>query len=85
MTTQNRTPSETEGPNRQRRRHPDLPPEVLDRFEAATYANVGLTLLAEATASGAIRSLKVGRRRLYRISDLNLWLDAHAEGGPDAA
>ncbi len=83
MTNQNRAPSEQ--PNRQQRRRPDLPPEVLDRFGAAAYANVGLTLLAEATASGSIRSLKVGRRRLYRISDLNLWLDAHAEGGPDAA
>ncbi len=72
-------------PNRARRRHPELPAAVLDRFGTAAYLGLGLSTLAELTAAGAIPSLKIGRRRLYRVEDLDRWLAARVEGGPDVA
>ena len=67
------------------RRHPDLPAAVLDRRGTAAYLGLGLSTLAELTAAGAIPSLRIGRRRLYRIADLDTWLAARVEGDPDAA
>lgn len=58
-----------------------IPPAVLDRSEAATYTGVGLSLLAELTARGAIPSLKIAGRRLYRRESLDRWLEA-LEAGP---
>jgi excisionase family DNA binding protein len=56
-------------------------PAVLDRPEAAEYLRVGLSYLAELTASGEVPSLKLGRRRLYRRADLDRWLAMKVEGG----
>jgi excisionase family DNA binding protein len=65
-----------------RRNHDNhLPPVTLDRFGAAEYLGFGLTTLAELTAAGAIPSLRVGRRRLYRVADLDAWLAALVKGG----
>jgi excisionase family DNA binding protein len=72
-------------PNRRPRRHPDLPPAVLDRPGAANYLGLGLTTLAELTGTGAVPSFRVGRRRLYRLADLDAWLAARVGGGSGAA
>jgi excisionase family DNA binding protein len=62
------------------RRHSDLPPAVLDRHGAANYLSLGLTTLAELTATGSVPSLRVGRRRLYRVADLDAWLAEQVDG-----
>lgn len=49
-------------------------PALLSREEAASYLAIGLAFLAELTASGDVRSLKIGRRRLYRRNDLDDWV-----------
>jgi excisionase family DNA binding protein len=45
--------------------------------KAAFITGVGRTILYQAIATHDLRSLKVGKRRLIRIDDLNTWLDAH--------
>lgn len=45
--------------------------------EAARLAGLGRTTIFGALKSGALASLKVGRRRLIRIDVLEAWLDAH--------
>jgi excisionase family DNA binding protein len=55
-------------------------PEYLGRIEAARYIRCSLGWLAEKTASGEISSLKVGRKRLYRKTDLDAWLGRHVGG-----
>lgn len=52
--------------------------------EAARIAGVGRTKLYEALGSGALRSLRIGRRRLITIEALRNWLAAAEEGASDA-
>lgn len=61
---------------------PDVPYEcvVFDRHETARYLRLGLSTVAELTARRELRSLKVGRRRLYRKADLDAWLDGKVDG-----
>ena len=42
--------------------------------EAARLAGIGRTTLYEALSSGALRSLKIGKRRLITIEALKDWL-----------
>jgi len=42
--------------------------------EAARMCGVGRTKLYEALGSGALKSLKLGSRRLIRIAEINAWL-----------
>lgn len=44
--------------------------------EAARIAGVGRTTLYEAIGSGALRSLKIGKRRLITIDAIREWLSA---------
>jgi excisionase family DNA binding protein len=44
--------------------------------EAARMAGIGRTTLYEALGSGALRSLKIGKRRLITIEALKEWLAA---------
>jgi excisionase family DNA binding protein len=44
--------------------------------EAARLAGIGRTTLYEAIGSGALRSLKMGKRRLITIDALRDWLAA---------
>lgn len=44
--------------------------------EAARLAGVGRTTLYQALGSGALRSLRIGRRRLITIEALRDWLAA---------
>ncbi len=44
--------------------------------EAARLTSVGRTKLYEAISSGALRSLKVGKRRLITVEALRAWLAA---------
>lgn len=59
----------------------------MDRAGAARFLGIGLSTLAELTATGDVPSLKVGRRRLYRVADLDSWLAGRVTGGtgPEAA
>ena len=43
--------------------------------EAARLAGVGRTTIYEAIGSGALRSLKIGKRRLILIVSLRAWLE----------
>jgi excisionase family DNA binding protein len=56
---------------------PHAPPLVVAPAEAARLAGVGRTTLYAALKSGALPSLKLGRRRLIKIGALQDWLDAH--------
>lgn len=60
------------------------PPSTNERLavspaEAARLAGVGRTTLYEALGSGALRSLKIGKRRLITIDALKDWLCAAEE------
>jgi excisionase family DNA binding protein len=75
--------------NRRLRRHPELSvvePAVVDRHGAAHRLGIGLTRLAELTATGELPSIKLGRSRLYRVVTLDTWAAAHESGllDPDA-
>jgi excisionase family DNA binding protein len=61
-----------------RHRRPTDEQAYLNRHQAAAYANCGLSLLHEATACGALRSIKLGAKRLYRRSDIDAWLEQYA-------
>jgi excisionase family DNA binding protein len=53
--------------------------------DAAAMAGIGRTTLYSALGSGALRSLKIGKRRLIRVEALRAWMSAHEVGdGPDA-
>ena len=52
--------------------------------EAARLAGVGRTTIYEAIRSGALRSLKIGKRRLILIVSLRAWLET-AQQALDAA
>lgn len=55
--------------------------------EAARIAGLGRTTVYEAIGSGALRSLKIGKRRLITIEALTAWLAAAERttmGGGDA-
>ena len=45
--------------------------------EAARLIGIGLTTLYAALAAGALRSAKIGKRRLITIEALKAWLLAH--------
>lgn len=45
--------------------------------EAADVSGLGRTSIYEAMGSGALRSLKVGKRRLILVEDLRDWLKSH--------
>lgn len=48
--------------------------------EAVRLSGVGRTKLYEAITSGALRSIKVGKRRLVTIEALRAWLTACEAG-----
>ncbi len=50
---------------------------AVSTYEAAELAGVGRTTIYEAIQSGALKSLKLGKRRLIRIEALRDWLAAH--------
>ena len=52
--------------------------------EAARLAGIGRTTLYEAIGSGALRSLKIGKRRLITVEALRDWLGGLEHGGGDA-
>jgi excisionase family DNA binding protein len=53
--------------------------------EAARLAGVGRTTICEAIGSGALRSLKIGRRRLILIVSLRDWLETAQQAVASAA
>jgi excisionase family DNA binding protein len=59
---------------------PSDPRLAVSPAEAARLAGIGRTTLYEALGSGALRSFKLGKRRLITIEALKEWL-ADAERG----
>jgi excisionase family DNA binding protein len=55
-----------------------LEPLAVSVGEAARLAGVSRTMLYQALRSGALRSLKIGSRRLITIEALDAWLHLHA-------
>jgi len=55
----------------------DSTPIAVPPAEAARLASLGRTTLYAALSSGDLASIKIGRRRLIRISELERWLSAH--------
>ena len=53
--------------------------------EAARLAGVGRTTIYEAIGSGALRSLKIGKRRLILIVSLRDWLETAQQAVDPAA
>ena len=45
--------------------------------EAARLTGVGRTTIYEAIGAGALKSIKIGKRRLITIEGLKAWLLAH--------
>lgn len=59
-----------------RRADDDRPRLAVSPGEAARISGVGRTTLYSAIGSGALRSLKIGRRRLITMAALEEWLAA---------
>lgn len=59
-------------------------PLAVSPAEAARLAGIGRTTLYEAIGSGALRSLKLGKRRLITIDALREWLAAAERETTDA-
>lgn len=57
-----------------------LQPIAVSPNEAARLIGIGRTTLYAALSSGALRSAKIGKRRLITIEALKQWL-ASCEGG----
>jgi excisionase family DNA binding protein len=55
-----------------------LEPLAVSVGEAARLAGVSRTMLYQALRSGALKSLKIGSRRLITIEALDIWLHLHA-------
>ena len=53
--------------------HP-LPPIAVSPNEAARLAGVGRTTLYAALAKGDLKSLKIGTRRLIKVTAIHDWL-----------
>jgi excisionase family DNA binding protein len=49
---------------------------AVSTFRAAEIAGVGRTTIYEAIANGALKSVKIGKRRLIRLAALDAWLQA---------
>lgn len=55
---------------------PATQPIAVSPTEAARLIGIGRTTLYEALSSGALRSAKIGKRRLITIEAIKDWLDA---------
>lgn len=55
----------------------DVTKLAVSTFEAAEISGVGRTTIYEAIQSGALKSVKIGKRRLIRIAALDEWLSGH--------
>ncbi|MGH1575732.1 helix-turn-helix domain-containing protein [Planktotalea sp.] len=53
---------------------PTMPPIAVAPNEAARLAGVGRTTLYAALAKGDLKSLKIGTRRLIKVSAIHEWL-----------
>ncbi len=49
---------------------------AVSTFRAAEIAGVGRTTIYEAITNGALKSVKIGKRRLIRLAALDAWLQA---------
>ena len=53
---------------------PVVPKLAVSTFQAAEISGIGRTEIYKAIQSGDLRSLKIGKRRLIRLSALDEWL-----------
>lgn len=61
---------------------PKPSPLLVDIQAVAVLLGLGLTKTRELTATGELRSVVVGRRRLYRVADVEAFVAGlEAEGG----
>ena len=58
--------------------HPE--PLAVSPAEAARLAGLGRTSIYGALGSGALKSLKIGKRRLIAVEALRAWLLSHEVG-----
>jgi excisionase family DNA binding protein len=59
---------------------PKAEPLAVSPAEAARLAGLGRTSICTALESGALKSLKVGKRRLIAVEALRAWLLSHEVG-----
>jgi excisionase family DNA binding protein len=58
--------------------HPE--PLAVSPAEAARLAGLGRTSIYSALGSGALKSLKIGKRRLIAVEAMRAWLLSHEVG-----
>lgn len=56
---------------------PKAEPLAVSPAEAARLAGLGRTSIYSALGSGALKSLKIGKRRLIAVEALRAWLLSH--------
>jgi excisionase family DNA binding protein len=56
-------------------------PLVVSAREAARMLSISTRTLSELTSTGEMPSLKIARRRLYRVADIEAFIEARVEGG----
>lgn len=60
----------------------DLPPKYLTKEQARHHTNLSLRKLDMARACGALPSLKIGKRVLFKLADLEAFLERYRVTGP---
>lgn len=53
-------------------------PLAVDTRTAARLLSISVRYLRQLVRRGEIPSLRLGRRRLFRVEDLRRWLEAHS-------
>lgn len=57
------------------------PAGALDRRQAAAYLSISTRLLDDLLSAGKIQKIKIGRKTVVRVCDLDAYLARLAEGG----
>jgi excisionase family DNA binding protein len=57
----------------------DVRAAAIDRSGAAKYLGCGTTKIAEMVGADELRSFRIGRRRLFRITDLDAFIESQVE------
>ncbi len=59
---------------------PNNPPQAVRMSDAVRLTGLGRSTLYRAIAAGSLRSIKVGKCRLFRITDIEAFLEGSANG-----
>lgn len=57
------------------------PPKLLSVAEASEYIGISERYLRNLIADRKINTARIGKRRVFRLVDVDRWIERHLEGG----